>query len=41
MFERGERALHGAIGGLETVQVDVDPAALRNINTPDELDRYP
>lgn len=41
MFERGERALHVAIDGLETVQVDVDPAALRNINTPDELGRYP
>ena len=40
-FEEGERALHRAIGRLRSLEVDVDPAALRNINTPDELGRYP
>ena len=29
-----------AIGRLTSVAVDVDPAAMRNINTPDDLDRY-
>jgi molybdopterin-guanine dinucleotide biosynthesis protein A len=40
-FEDGERALHVAIGRLSAVVVDLDAAALRNINTPDDLDRYP
>jgi molybdenum cofactor guanylyltransferase len=40
-FEEGERALHVAIGRLDSVEVCVDSAALRNINTPDELGRYP
>lgn len=40
-FEQGERALHVAIDRLDSVEVDVDAEALRNINTPDELDRYP
>ncbi len=39
-FDEGERALHVAIGRLASLEVDVDPAALRNINTPDELARY-
>jgi molybdopterin-guanine dinucleotide biosynthesis protein A len=39
-FDEGERAIHGAIGRLTSVAVDVDPAALRNINTPDDLGRY-
>ena len=41
MYASGERALHGAIEQLESVEVDVDPTALRNINTPEELRRYP
>ncbi len=41
LFDGGERALHEAIGRLEAVEVDVDPDALRNINTPDDLGRYP
>jgi molybdopterin-guanine dinucleotide biosynthesis protein A len=40
-FEDGERALHVAIGRLSAVVVDLDAATLRNINTPDDLDRYP
>ena len=40
-FDDGERALHVAIGHLESVEVEVDAAALRNINTPEELDGYP
>ena len=40
-FEGGERALHAAIAQLDSVEVDVDAAALRNINTPDELGGYP
>jgi molybdopterin-guanine dinucleotide biosynthesis protein A len=40
-FEQGERALHVVIRRLDSSEVDVDPTALRNINTPDELDRYP
>lgn len=40
-FDEGERALHTVIGRLESIEVDVDAAALRNINTPEELDRYP
>jgi molybdenum cofactor guanylyltransferase len=40
-FEEGERALHVAIGRLDSVEVEVDADALRNINTPEELGRYP
>lgn len=40
-FEDGERALHAAIAHLDSFEVEVDAAALRNINTPDELGRYP
>jgi molybdenum cofactor guanylyltransferase len=36
-FERGERALHAAIAGLDIVEVTVDPAAMRNVNTPGDL----
>ena len=40
-FEQGERALHVAIGLLDSVEVDVEGSALRNINTPEELGGYP
>lgn len=40
-YESGERALHRAIDGLAGVEVPVDAAALRNINTPADLPRYP
>jgi molybdopterin-guanine dinucleotide biosynthesis protein A len=40
-FDDGERALHLAIARLEAIEVDVDGAALRNINTPEELGGYP
>jgi molybdopterin-guanine dinucleotide biosynthesis protein A len=40
MFDGGERALHAVIGRLDVVCVAVDPAVLRNINTPDDLHRY-
>ena len=40
-FDDGERALHAAIARLDSIEVDVDAAALRNINTPDELGGYP
>ena len=40
-FDEGERALHVAIGRLRSVEVDVEVDALRNINTPEELGRYP
>ena len=41
LYASGERALHAAIGQLRSVEIQVDPAALRNINTPEELGRYP
>ena len=41
LYASGERALHVAIGQLQSVEIEVDPAALRNINTPEELGRYP
>ncbi len=41
LYASGERALHVAIGRLDSVEVDVDPGALRNINTPEELGGYP
>lgn len=37
IFESGERALHVALRQLDTVEVAVDPAAMRNVNTPGEL----
>lgn len=40
-FDEGERAIHVAIGRLDHLEVDVEPAALRNINTPEELRGYP
>ncbi len=40
-FGDGERALHAVIARLRSHEVDVDAAALRNINTPEELGRYP
>lgn len=40
LFESGERALHRAIEQLESCAVEIDPGAVRNINTPDDLDRY-
>jgi molybdopterin-guanine dinucleotide biosynthesis protein A len=35
-FAAGERAVHRALGGLRVVTVRVDPAALRNVNTPED-----
>jgi molybdopterin-guanine dinucleotide biosynthesis protein A len=40
IFESGERALHRAIEQLESYAVEIEPGAMRNINTPDDLDRY-
>jgi molybdopterin-guanine dinucleotide biosynthesis protein A len=40
MFDSGERALHRAIEQLESCAVEVEALAVRNINTPDDLDRY-
>jgi molybdopterin-guanine dinucleotide biosynthesis protein A len=40
MFDGGERALHAVIERVDAVRVAVDPGALRNINTPDDLRRY-
>ena len=40
-FGDGERALHTTISLLDSVEVDVRAAALRNINTPDDLGGYP
>lgn len=40
-FDDGERALHAMIARLRSHEVHVDHAALRNINTPEELGRYP
>ena len=40
-FEDGDRAMHAMIERLDSHEVDIDPAALRNINTPEELGRYP
>ena len=40
MFDSGERALHRAIEQLESCAVEIEPGAVRNINTPDDLDRY-
>jgi molybdopterin-guanine dinucleotide biosynthesis protein A len=40
IFDSGERALHRAIEQLESCWVEIAPGAVRNINTPDDLDRY-
>ena len=40
-FDDGDRALHAMIERLDSHEVDTEPAALRNINTPEELGRYP
>jgi molybdopterin-guanine dinucleotide biosynthesis protein A len=40
IFDSGERALHRAIEQLESFAVEIEPGAVRNINTPDDLDRY-
>jgi molybdopterin-guanine dinucleotide biosynthesis protein A len=37
IFATGERALHTALGLLDIVEVAVDPAAMRNVNTPGDL----
>jgi molybdopterin-guanine dinucleotide biosynthesis protein A len=37
IFASGERALHTALGLLDIVEVAVDPAAMRNVNTPGDL----
>ena len=36
-FERGTRALHHVVTDRMAVHVPVDPAALRNVNRPDQL----
>lgn len=40
IFDSGERALHRAIELLESCAVELEPGAVRNMNTPDDLDRY-
>ena len=40
-FDDGDRALHAMIERLDSHEVDVDAAALRNINTLEDLRRYP
>jgi molybdopterin-guanine dinucleotide biosynthesis protein A len=40
LFDSGERALHRAIERLESCAVEIEPGAVRNINTPEDLDRY-
>jgi molybdopterin-guanine dinucleotide biosynthesis protein A len=40
IFDSGERALHRAIEQLQFCAVEIEPGAVRNINTPDDLDRY-
>lgn len=40
IFNSGERALHRAIEQLDWRAVEIEPGAVRNINTPDDLDRY-
>ncbi len=37
MFASGERSMHAALSGLRVQEMPVDPRALRNINTPDDL----
>jgi molybdenum cofactor guanylyltransferase len=40
-FRAGERAVHRAVGGLVVVEASLRADALRNINTLDDLARYP
>ena len=40
-FRAGERAVHRAVAGLVVAEVRLRADALRNINTLDDLDRYP
>jgi molybdopterin-guanine dinucleotide biosynthesis protein A len=40
-FEDGERAVHRVFGDLDVVAVPLPAAALRNINAPGDLGRYP
>jgi molybdenum cofactor guanylyltransferase len=39
MFTTGERAVHRAISRLDAREIEVEPDALRNMNTPADLDR--
>lgn len=39
-FERGERAPVRALGGLDVVEVVVDPSTLVNVNTPADLSAF-
>lgn len=41
LFERGERALHTAIDHLASTGIELPAEVLVNINTPDDLGRYP
>lgn len=36
-FEQGTRALHEVVTGWMAIHVPVDPAAMRNVNRPDDL----
>jgi molybdopterin-guanine dinucleotide biosynthesis protein A len=38
-YAGGERAVHRALGGLDVVEVPVTSDELRNVNTPQDLDR--
>jgi len=40
-FGAGERAVHRVLDDLDVVEVVLPDAALRNINAPGDLDRYP
>jgi molybdopterin-guanine dinucleotide biosynthesis protein A len=40
IFDSGERALHRAIERLESCVVEIEPGAVRNMNTPEDLDWY-
>ncbi len=40
-FDAGERAVHRVLDSLVVVEVTLPAAALRNINAPGDLDRYP
>jgi molybdopterin-guanine dinucleotide biosynthesis protein A len=39
-FDAGERAVHLAVEQLVVEEVEVAPSALRNVNTPDDLDTH-
>ena len=40
-FAGGERAVHAVLDRLDVVEVDIDPAVLRNVNTPADLSGRP